>query len=847
MRKILLKIVAVLVLCSTGMLRANPVTPKAAKAVAAKFGGINFGTKSSDKVLLAHTLKSSRGDAWVYVFNIPNGGFVVVAADDRAHPILGYSTNGQFDSNNIPDGLRYMLNVYGDEIAYAQDNNLEAGSEIAAEWKAFARGSKSPTKAPEVVVEAICETTWNQDDPYNYFCPEDFEGPGGRMYAGCVACAMSQIMKHWNWPEKGNGEHTSTGNPKLTVNFDTMYYQWDNMPANLRNAYWETDSVQIKAIAQLMYHAGVSVDMNYGAGGSGALSETVPDALRIYFGYERSELLYRYDYSLPTWISMLKSTLDRGWPIYYSGADPDPDGGGHAFVCDGYNTANQFHFNWGWGGHGDGFYQITALTPGNFHFNIFQDAIMDIRKPDAVAGEPLLTFYSTTTSMLNAGEELEFDLEMRNVGTAASNTRTPIKIATNSPNISIECDTASVPPLEIGQTESCLSHFKIRANSNATHFDTANLQVIALNDTSYFAITVTNYSIPGWIHYDESRDKQINEVSLGFPDETFYWGIKIPKKYLNQGSNVKITKVKVFDAAKYSGKLFIRQGEEEPDTVIYEQTFKCRAKNQELDIDLEEEVSVDTSKNLWVILHNTAIGDGYVASVGNYQGTPNGSWISSDGKYWSIDNYTWNIRAYFDLDCAKPLLNVDPTMIDTLNVQSDSLLYITINNDGDTLTTEPITVNISTNDKYVNLVDTKTTIVRHMEPADCEELEFKLNFKNIEKMPSPHSVNANYRINTGNLEFTGKFKFVLKKSNPTSILLNQSNLRVYPNPSTGIVNIAGEEIINVQISNVLGHTLLQQKVNATQHAIDLSGYAPGVYFIIVDTPKGRVVKQISLQ
>ena len=168
---------------------------------------------------------------------------------------------------------------------------------------------------------------------------------------------MGQVMKYWDHPLQGTGSHTNynSGFGALSANFGATTYDWDNMPNAIAS---NSPMEQIDAVATLLYHCGISVDMHYATDGSGAYSTDVPSRIIQYFSYSNQANYKNRDYySYDDWKEMLKESLDLGWPLYYSGHDPDPvNGGGHAFVCDGYNDADMFRFNWGWGGSGDNAY-----------------------------------------------------------------------------------------------------------------------------------------------------------------------------------------------------------------------------------------------------------------------------------------------------------------------------------------------------------------------------------------------------------------------------------------------------------------------------------------------------------
>lgn len=369
MRKTLF-LMMTLALC-VGQLIASPVDLEQARHLGLKYvqGNTNRQVTHLD---LAYTQTTESGSNALYVFNF-DGGYIIVAADDVALPILAFGEEGCFDANNIADGLVYYLRYYARQIEYAVSNNMTADPEIAEQWEQISNtGVIQGGRSTRSDVAPLISTNWNQDNPYNLLCPTAPNGPGGHVYAGCVATAMSMVMKYWNWPDHGQGSHsyTPSGYPTQSVDFENTYYQWNNMPNTCNNSNYQ-------AVATLMWHCGVAVDMQYAPNGSGAFSADVPDAIYNYFRYTRNtNHLVRDDYTKLEWEEMLIANLQEGFPLYYSGSD---NGGGHAFVCCGYRESDRkFYFNWGWSGFNNNYFAIDALNTYSGHFNEYQTAIFDM-------------------------------------------------------------------------------------------------------------------------------------------------------------------------------------------------------------------------------------------------------------------------------------------------------------------------------------------------------------------------------------------------------------------------------------------------------------------------------------
>lgn len=315
---------------------------------------------------------SEDGAPMVYLFeNASDEGFLVVSADDIAAPVLGYSDTGKLDPRNLPVNLRWWLDQYKGEIAAAVAAGVD--TPYAPERS---RADRSP-------IGPLVTTRWNQDKPYNNLCPLIGTQPA---MTGCVATAMAQVLKYHNYPERGVGKHEyKSGTLTVQFDYDNTTFDWKNM---LDTYPTSSTTNQNKAVATLMKACGVSVDMEYGANESGAVSSEVTPALITYFNYDKgahSEV--RVAYTSTEWQEMVYNELAQNGPVYYAGQSND---GGHAFVCDGYSSNGYFHFNWGWGGMSDGYYLLNALDPDSqgiggstSGFNFDQMVILGVKKPVA--------------------------------------------------------------------------------------------------------------------------------------------------------------------------------------------------------------------------------------------------------------------------------------------------------------------------------------------------------------------------------------------------------------------------------------------------------------------------------
>lgn len=393
---------------------------------------------------LWHNTTPTRGAAWnikqlvfesldqLHIFDFNGTGFVIVPADDRVMPVLAYSFTDPFPAELNPE-LGYWLRGYNAQIAAVGKSALPRNSQ----WDRPLLDPEPDSTVDLTGVPAMLTTKWNQNNPYNKFCPYD-SSEHSRTVVGCVATAMAQIMKYWNYPAYGEGSHSYTPTQwhssydfgTLTADFGNTTYLWEYMPDELDQL---ARTFQRDAVARLSYHCGVAVDMMYGTssqGGSGAYtscgnwaSACATNAFWQYFKYDTSLYFASRDHTGndSLWRALIDEQLAQGHPLYYDGSDTS---GGHAFVLDGSDTNGRYHFNWGWGGSGDGFYTIDNLAPGSggdggnatYTFNHSQGAIFGI-KPAHEETFDTADYYDTVCSNNQFTTFYEYTLRVSNIDT----------------------------------------------------------------------------------------------------------------------------------------------------------------------------------------------------------------------------------------------------------------------------------------------------------------------------------------------------------------------------------------------------------------------------------------------
>lgn len=338
-------------------LQAKRITQWQAQQQAYSFWGKQMPQKAKAKSRAATT--ASPSDAY-YVFNNDAGGFVIIAGDDAVTPVLGYTSTGSFDAENLPDGLKDLLKSYERQIAALGDNYV---------------ANRTATRTAFTGEKLLNTAKWNQSNPFNKYTPNNY-------VTGCVATAGAIVMKHHGYPAKGTGSHSYTWNGKtLTANFEHDY-DWASMPAK----YDGTNDAAFDGVARLMADLGVAVEMQYAKNGSGAYIGDMISALQTYFGYSKLTYLASIDdMEAEAWNAKLRGEIDANRPILYSASDASA--GGHSFIIDGYKDES-FSVNWGWGGYCNGFYQIGALNPESAgkptgdKYNLGQTAVIGLQPSD---------------------------------------------------------------------------------------------------------------------------------------------------------------------------------------------------------------------------------------------------------------------------------------------------------------------------------------------------------------------------------------------------------------------------------------------------------------------------------
>lgn len=326
--------------------------------------------------------RASKYEPAYYVFENSGGGFIIVAGDDIVKPILGYSREGSFDVNDMPENLKWWMSELRNGINYLRDNKVQQDTETSILWDNIINGTIA---SRAVEKEVLLQTAkWNQTTPFNDMCPTI---DGKKTYVGCVPTAMAIMMRYYQWPQAGVGylEGYDYEDEKGYIRFVDGHslgheYDWNNMPLDF-SSYTQTQS---NAVAQLMKDCSVAAQAKFdviGSGGSGANVKNAMLALIKHMSYDASAFYYEKEmFTNLQWRKMLYQSISSNNPVWYSGNSASS---GHSFILDGYDSNGNFHINWGWGGQYNGYFDF----PNFREFDVDHEAVMGLKKNEG--GESL--------------------------------------------------------------------------------------------------------------------------------------------------------------------------------------------------------------------------------------------------------------------------------------------------------------------------------------------------------------------------------------------------------------------------------------------------------------------------
>jgi hypothetical protein len=328
------------------------------------FKNIDYASISVKEVLPVYHSKNKNLPAY-YILNMNPDGFVVISNSVYSKPVLAYSFEGSYTSQKQNPSFESWMRKRANEIDFLNHTTVNKNPD----WITYL--TKPVTKSQKAMLPLLF-SKWDQVKYYNSLCPADSAGPDGHVVTGCVATAMAQIMYYHHWPWSGTGSYSYQDPPYGTIsaNFDSAHYNYNEMNPVLTSYNYSA--------ALLLFHIGVTVDMVYGPNGSGMWNHKAAYSFKTYFKYNPNTRYIFRDSTTLNWDSIVIANLDARKPLYYAGWEDSTFTSGHAFVCDGYQDHNYYHFNWGWGGYLNGYFYSDQLNPGGSNFSNFEELIVDI-------------------------------------------------------------------------------------------------------------------------------------------------------------------------------------------------------------------------------------------------------------------------------------------------------------------------------------------------------------------------------------------------------------------------------------------------------------------------------------
>ena len=415
---------------------AGPRSFQQAKAIAEKQAAL-LGVTIDQKAMAKARKQGSKGEITLsqesyYVFpNANSKGFTIVSGDDRLPEIVGYSSQGSYDENNLPEGFVSFMEAYQNLYNKVNLGDAEALKNLA-EIKAWRNKKNASAASTSAVAPLLGNIEWDQTSPYNNMCPK-YDSVHVAA-TGCVATAMAQVMAYYKYPKQLKADipgyvNRWNGIPMEipTITREEGIYDWDNMLPKYNKEANATQQ-QKDAVAKLMYHCGAAVQMNYGPESAASVSAS---KLAKYFGYDADLMmdLNRSTFSLDKWMQIIDTELAAGRPVLYGGQASD---GGHQFICDGKDGEGLYHINWGWSGSQNGYFDLSLLNPekggtgsgsSTEGYNRLCSMTIGIAPDNGVVDAPLATvpdikamnygFLDTTTKdhRLNPDEAFDFWLD----------------------------------------------------------------------------------------------------------------------------------------------------------------------------------------------------------------------------------------------------------------------------------------------------------------------------------------------------------------------------------------------------------------------------------------------------
>ena len=827
-------------------LQAKPIDSSLAFAAAQKFATTQFALERATTQLVY-----TGQDGAFFVFNVGEHSFVIIAGDDAHRPVIGYSDESSFDAADIPPALSYYLDGVAECVL--QLHSAVATPDVAAEWASVLAHGRLLSRHGGRGTGYFCQTQWNQTYPYNYCCPVDPAGSGGHAIVGCLATAMSQLMRFWAYPAQGIGSHCYYHDDygEICADFGNTTYDWDNMPNTLNN---NSSEAEMLATGTLCFHCGVTIDMGYGPDGSGGASGPIPGVMNQYFNYcDAIVQLRRDDYETETWKAMVREQFDMGWPMYYGGCQ---DGGCHAFVCDGYDDNDMFHFNLGWGGSSDGWYLIDDAPythPADAMFNFVPSEVYNqtpSMSTDFTAVATSETDLKVHLSWTNPTTTLDgSNLEAIEQVVVTRNNEVVAVLTDVAPGATMEYEDASVPCYDV-------YHYAVYAVANGRVGKHANEMKVLVGPTCPWKIIMTTNSFQGWhggaISVYNMAGQKLDSYTMtssttvsvepGMPLGGLSFGWTAPEQTINTMAFV------IKDAENNTVYSFSGSSDGLTEGIFFETNNTCGGDlSCGTPDNLVATVQDDAILLTWDAVENPGYGynlyrDGVLYRLIQEGNTYLDENVSMGGHCYQVavlceggDNGERSNESCATAGPCYPPRNLDFEYANNYKIKlkweapepHEGLSgYYLFRKDGD--------------GEYRRIKLLNASALTFTDNTANQEGDYYYRlyayYGDLDCTSSP--ANRHYYYNVFELHVY---------YSPTGMGENEAQVKVYPNPTKHFVTVEAENMTEVSVYNLLGQCVMQKKAEGSQTTIDLQNVSEGLYLLRVKTENGIIIsKRIAI-
>ena len=829
------------------VLMANPVDVNVAQSLGQKFIGAD--------VTLVYTAYVDRSEACFYVFNVGESGFIIMSADDFYRPIIGYSENGKFDVNNVPPALQDYLDGIVESRSMTSKSRNAAAPDVAADWQMLEKTGKLVSRHGGRGTGYYVQTQWNQSYPYNYYCPEDPAGDHGHAIVGCLATSTSQLVSFWKYPEHGYGSHCYYHEDygMICADFQNTYYDWDHI-ANKVDEHSPME--EIEAVAMISFHCGVCIDMGYGPDGSGGASGPIPGAMHTYFHFSDANIQRsRNDYDTETWKAMVREQFDMGWPMYYGGCDTD---GCHAFICDGYDDYDMFHFNLGWGGSSDGWYLIDDAPythPADAMFNFVPQEVYDAT-PSAPTNLVVMpnsdTSFEATVSWTNPTTYLD--------GSSMTNIE-KVVVMRNS-QICYETTTGITAGGTMSFTDRVPYYdsyeYKVFVVSNGRNGKQDIINHVSFGPTCDWKITMTSTDYYGWrgnhISIYNMANTEIAQITMtSSTSQVLHFAVPVGRvKFVWEASEetVNTMSFNIFDSQNNS--LFSYSGSSNgmDGGVFLTANNGCGNSGSCDTPTITDGYSADDAA---VIEWNGTLGDAYAFCV--YRDDVIYKMVTDNSEPF-IDTNTGGIGHCYNVSLLcqngeSAMSEMNCVAVGTSCDPANNLWYYRQDNGKPAITWAAPDNDDNLTGYYIYRKCNADGEYKRIKALSPNKYEYKetgtLEYGNwyYYKVVAYYRDNGCYSIPAKAL-YNNEY-FVKIYYSPEGLDENViGNVEIYPNPAKDLLTVKAENVNQVTIYNSIGQKVYEKTADSSEISINLDGFDTGIYIVKVVADGDEVTRRISI-